>query len=135
MLYTSFEETRIFPVLTQQYHDNTIERHLIQDGVNAPESIRTWKLSARVTSYADTGRPGALNLQSLRDFFNSHYGGLIPFTWYHPYETDDAPVGSNYDPAGDNEIGRHVVRFSSMTWTETTDMALTTVSFELQEIA
>ncbi|HEY4359395.1 MAG TPA: hypothetical protein VGN17_00400 [Bryobacteraceae bacterium] len=135
ILYTSFEESRIFPMLTQTYHDSTVERYLIQDGVNAPQSIRAWRLSTRLTSYADTMRAGALQLATFRDFYSAHLGGLIPFYWYHPFETDGALVGSNYDATGDNEIGRHVVRFLNASWNETTDMSLTNVSFELQEIA
>ncbi|HEY4360106.1 MAG TPA: hypothetical protein VGN17_04025 [Bryobacteraceae bacterium] len=136
MLYTAFEESRVFPMLSQQYHDKTVERSLIQDGVNAPESIRSWKLSVRLTSYQDLDGPGALQLATLRDFYAAHLGGLVPFYWYHPFEqSDGTPVGSNYDPTGDSEPGRHVVKFRNQSWQETTDMSMTNVSFELLEIA
>jgi|SRR5579871_4342363 len=134
--FTSFQRSESFPMLTQTYHDGTVERYVITDGVNAPRPIHTWNLSVSLRSYSDLTRPGALDMATFRDFYNVHFGPLIPFYFYDPYyQSDGTPVGSNYDASGDNEVGRFVVKFSNATWSEVTPLGLSSVSFSLLEVA
>jgi phage-related protein len=126
-LSTAFTEVRAFPNLSQVYHDGTTERSLIVDGVNNPVSLRNWKLSKRLT---------VDQLTTLRTFYEAHFGGLIPFFWYDPFEpADGMPIGSNFDPTGDSEQGRHICRFTNQQWTQTTGLARTDTAIEFQEIA
>jgi hypothetical protein len=111
---------------TGGYHDGTTERSLLSDGVNVPASVRKWKLSRKLTP---------ANLVILRDFFEQQGGGLIPFYFYNPFEIEPpALIGSNYDPTGDNTIGRHVCVFRG-DWSETVGIARTAIPFEMAEVA
>src|SRR5258708_963944 len=76
-LFLASNESRMYPMLMTQYHDNTIERSLITDTVNLPVSIHNFKLSVRVstTQWLD-----------LKTFYESHLGPTIPFYFYHPFE-------------------------------------------------
>ena len=136
MTYTSFVETRSTPLLSVTYHDPTIERSLLSDGVNPVVSLRTWKLSAKFPLVFDipSGLWLATQLIALRTFFEAHQG--IPFTWYNPMEPapGDA-IGSNYDPTGDAIEGRYIVIFRMPQWTETVGMMRTAVAFDLAEVA
>lgn len=126
-LCTAFTEQRQFPLLsTPPYHDGTIERSLIQDGVNLPASLRSWKLTERLT---------ATDLQTLKTFFEGQDGGLTPFYFYNPMEPDSGqPIGSNYDPTGVSTIGRHACVFRG-NWSETVSLSLTDTPLEIEEIA
>ena len=125
-LSTAFAETRLYPLLSNQYHDGTSERVIIQDGVNAPSSLRTWRQSKRLTSAA---------LITLRNFFESKAGGL-PFYFYNPYEPQVGhAIGSNYDATGVSTQGRHPVYFLTQEWQETTDIGRTVTNIEMREIA
>jgi phage-related protein len=126
-LSTAFTEMRVFPMLAAVYHDGTTERSLIVDGVNAPASIRTWKLSKRLTAAA---------IATLRSFFEAHSGGLIPFYFYNPLENSPGTaVGSNYDATGVSTQGRHICVFRNTEWAETVGVARTEAALEMAEIA
>jgi phage-related protein len=111
-------------MLSAPYHDGTTETGLIQDGVNVPASIRSWKLTQRLTSTL---------LQDLKEFFEGQGGGAIPFLWYCPWEAA-GPIGSNYDSTGASTVGRHTVVFRG-NWSETVSISLTDTSLEIAEIA
>jgi hypothetical protein len=125
-LCTAFSETRQFPMLSTTYHDGTTERSLIQDGVNVPASIRTWKLTERLT---------ATQLQAMKTFYEGQSGGLVPFFWYNPFEPmSGQPIGSNYDSTGVSTQGRHSVVFRG-NWSETVSISLTDTPLEIAKIA
>ena len=90
-LSTAYTEANVFPLLTTSYHDGTQERSLIRDGVNSPRSARTWTLSKRLTT---------AQLATLRTFWETCQGGLLPFYFYDPYDVVSWPVGGNYDATG-----------------------------------
>jgi len=122
-LCTAFTESRAFPMLSAPYHDGEIERGLIQDGVNAPASLRSWKLTQRLTS---------AQVSALQTFFEGQNGGLVPFYWYNPLE--GSPIGSNYDSTGTSTTGRHTVVFRG-NWSDTVSISLTDIPLEIAEIA
>jgi hypothetical protein len=125
-LCTAFSENRVYPMLTQPYHDGTTERSLIVNGVDAAASIRRWRLSKRLK---------ASDLATLKTFFESHNGGLTPFYFYVPFENVPGfPVGSNFDATGASTQGRHTVVFRG-DWSETVGLARTDTPLELAEIA
>lgn len=102
-LATAFSLTSQFPILSAIYNDGTIERSLIVDGVNPPRPARTWYMSRRL-GYSDA--------VTFLDFFESVFGGLVPFYFYDPYGAlPGTQIGSNYDPTGISTTGRVVVRF------------------------
>src|SRR5579864_8607357 len=87
-LCTAFTETRVLPTLVKQYHDGSTERSLIQDGVNPPESVRTWKQTRKLNE---------TDSAALLAFFEGQQGGLIPFYFYDPYEAlPGSAIGSNW---------------------------------------
>src|SRR5579864_7114208 len=76
-LCTSFVEQQVYPVLLiQSYHDSTIERSMLVDGINAPRPRRTWRLAKRLTT---------VKLTELLTFFEARNGGHQPFYFYDPY--------------------------------------------------
>lgn len=113
-LSLSFVETQLYPLLSTTYHDGTLERSLITDGVNSPRPARTWSLSKRLTT---------TQLSTLRTFWETTVqGGLRPFYFYDPY--DVAPgsrIGSNYDATGSSTQGR-LICFLRGDWSEVTDL-------------
>jgi hypothetical protein len=121
--YLTFTEGYIFPMLVQQYKDGSTERSLITDGVNPAQSIQTWKLTARLTNAQVT---------SLRLFYEAHLGATIPFYFYDPLE--GMPIGSNWSADGSTLDGLYAVRFTTTNWNTVTDVGLTNVGFELQEV-
>lgn len=107
------------------YHDTTLERSLIDDGVNAPESIRAWSLATR---------KNAGDLATLQTFYDAHRQA-IPFYWYNPYDiVSGQNIGSNYDATGVATQGRRIVVFRSDWSANAADPARTEVAFEIQEI-
>lgn len=126
-LCTAFVESRSFPILyNNEYHDDTMQRGLITDGINAPQSLRTWKLAKKLT---------AAQWSTLRTFWDAHLAGLIPFYFYNPIEpAPGQQVGSNYDATGSSIQGRHACVFRG-DWAEVTGLARTELSIELAEIA
>jgi len=125
-LYTAFSESRLFPIRAVVYHDGTTERALITDTVNAPASIRTLKLSKRLTPAV---------LATLRTFWEAHLGGLIPFYFYNPFEpAPGQAIGSNHDPTGASTQGRYIAVFRG-DWSEVSNLARSDVSFEIAFIA
>jgi hypothetical protein len=111
VLSTSFVLTRIYPLLTIEYNDGTIERSLVQDGVNPPRAMRTWVLSHRLNTWQFS--------QLLKMWRVIAHGGQEPFFFYDP--TDVLPGqkhGSNYDPTGGNAQGRATVFFRG-NWSHT----------------
>ena len=126
MTYLSFTETRIYPMLVQNYHDATIERALIVDTVNPAQSIHTWKLTARLSCQQVT---------ALRTFYESHLGGTIPFYFYAPFEVAPGmPIGSNWSAEASTFEGLYAARFTTPAWNTVTDVGLTNVSLDLQEV-
>lgn len=131
MTYILFTPDEIFPMYAPTfYKDNTVERNLVLDGVNAARPIHTWKCQVRLTAFSDLSRPGALALATLKDFWDLHNGPQIPFYFYDP-----TLIGTVYDSTGDNEINRFTVRFSNQSWTQTPMLSRTTVAFDLEEVA
>lgn len=127
LLYLSFNETRVFPILTTMYHDGTTERSLITDTVNEPRSIHNFKLVARLSR---------TELAALRTFYEQHLGPTIPFTFYNPFEASPGTVvGSNWDATGSTFEGRYTVRFNNPSWNEMSDLSRSNVQIELQEVA
>ena len=113
-LSTSFTETRVFPLLSVVYNDGTLERSLIQDGVNPPRALRTWVMSKRLTT---------AQLTDLDTFWQTDtLGGLNPFYFYDPFGVlPGEHPGSNYDATGDNTQGRVTVFFRG-DWAQRTEL-------------
>lgn len=124
-LSLAFTRERVYPMLTQQYHDGTYERNLIKDGVNNPVSISTWKLSKRLA---------LTDITVLKSFYDGQLGPLIPFYFYDPF-TEGETIGSTYDPTGDSETGRFVVKFTNPTWSHTIGLAFTDAPISFIQIA
>ena len=103
-LSASFVDTHQYPLLSTAYNDGTFERSLMQDFVNPPRALRTWTLSQRLTE---------TQLATLLNFWEQDtQGGLYPFYFYDPFDVlDGQQIGSNYDPAGDNTLGRAICFF------------------------
>jgi hypothetical protein len=126
MNFTSFTEGRIYPALQNNLNDGTILQSLIQDGVNTPESVKTWNCSVRLT---------ADQVTALQNFFVSVNGPQIPFYFYNPWEQQPGTrVGTNYDASGDSEQGRHTVRFTNPTLVTATTLPRTNITFGLMEV-
>jgi phage-related protein len=127
MTYTSFEEGRLYPGLFQNLHDGTPLASLITDGMNNPESIRTYSLAARLTASA---------IATLRTFYEAHADPPVAFYWYQPFEVEPGnQVGSNYDATGVSTQGRHTVYFLNASWSETTPLGRSNTSFAFFETA
>jgi len=127
-LSTAFTLNSIYPMLTTSYNDGTVERSIIQDGVNPPRRLRTWMLSKRLTT---------TQLSTLLSFFEARLGGTQPFYFYDPFEViPGAAVGSNYDGSGASSQGRATVVFRSKSWSHTTVLGRHDVNgLELVEVA
>ena len=129
-LCVAFTEVREFAALQNEYHDGTLER-----GQLAQTSRRTFKLSQKLSAV----RPSPLvlsPLELLQAFWEAQNGGLTPFFFYSPSDvTSGQPIGSNYDPTGNNTVGRITVVFRG-NWSQSTGMARTDVpQIELIEVA
>lgn len=121
-------------MLLQDYHDGTLERSLVTDTVNAPQSLRTWKLSKRLRNYTIIGE-SAPPIILLSNFYKQQNGGLISFYFYNPMEpAPGQPIGSNFDATGSSIQGRYTVFFRGP-WSERIDMARTNTSLQLVEVA
>lgn len=123
-LCTAFAESREYPMLTQQYHDGTIERSIITDGINAPTSLKSWRIAKRLLP---------AQVATLKAFYEGQQGCLVPFYFYNPIE--GSPIGSNYDASGTNTTGRHTVVFTNQSWMEVSDIARSVLSIEMREVA
>jgi len=124
-LCLAFSESRSFPMLSNTYHDGSAELGLITDGVNLPASIRTWKLTQRLT--------GSTAI-AMRNFFEGQLGGLTPFYFYNPFEVASGhAIGSNYDATGLSTQGRHVCVFRG-NWAESIGLPRTEIGLEIAEI-
>ena len=124
-LSTAFTESKIFPMLTNTYHDGTPETGLITDTVNNPRSIRTWTLSKRLKS---------VDLEALKSFYDSHHGAVIPFYFCDPF-TEGETIGSTYDDTGDSEVGRYTVKFVTTQWSQSMTIGLSNTSLSFMEVA
>jgi hypothetical protein len=124
-LSTSFVEQSTFPILSTDYHDGTRERSIITDGASIPRPIRTWQLSKRLTP---------AQISTLLNFWEvTVFGGHKPFYFYDPFAV--LPVGSSYDPTGNNSTGRVTVVFSG-SWSQSVTIARTDIpSLTLLEVA
>ena len=117
-LSLSFTRSGVYPMLTQEYHDGTIQSSLITDTVNTPRPVRMWKLTWRLTT---------AQLATLLTFYETTVqGGLTPFYFYDPFDVSGTPIGGNYDPTGVNTQGRVVVFFRGG-WKQTTEIGLSAV--------
>jgi phage-related protein len=126
-VFTQFEESHVYPLLFQSYHDGTNERGLITDGVNPADSIKTWKLQVRRT---------AADIATLKAFYEGHNGPLQSFYFYNPYEPQTGyPIGSNYDGTGENIYGRHTCKFLNQQWEDAYDIARANVNLQIIEVA
>lgn len=110
-LSTQFSESLVYPIQSISYHDGTVERSLIEDGVNFARAVRTWRLSKRLS---------LAQFQELLSFWETEtLGGLHPFYFYDPFGVaPDQRIGSNYDPSGSGALGRHTVFFRG-SWSHT----------------
>lgn len=113
-LCTSFMETNLYPLLQNDYNDGTRQMSLIQDGINSPQSCRTWKLARRLK---------ASDLTTLRTFFETTVqGAWRPFWYYDPNSpASGQPIGSNWDGTGVSTQGRVCVRFQG-NWRDVIDL-------------
>ena len=120
-LCTAFTQLREFVQLQNQFHDGTIQRSQL-----GQTSRRTYRLAKRLD-------PSSLS--ALYSFWIAQMGGLTAFCFYDPFDVPaGAPIGSNYDPAGNNLQGRVTVVFRGY-WVQATDIARTNVSqIELVEV-
>ena len=127
-LCTAFTETRLYPVLTNTYHDGTYQASVITDGVNAASSIKTWSLTKKLTPS---------NLATLKTFYEgTAVGSLNAWYFYDPFSPASGQrIGSNYDSTGTSTQGRYTCRFTNQAWEETTGMQRTVVSISFQEVA
>lgn len=127
MTYLSFQESRVYPLLSTGYHDATVDRFVLTDGVNNPASIRVYNFSAKLTVSA---------MAAFIAFFESKAGG-IPFYFYHFQEVSPgAAIGSNWAADGLATQGRHVCIFQSVEWSKSYDVGQrSATSVVLREIA
>lgn len=128
MTFLSFTESRIFPMQQSNYHDGAIERSLIVDGINPATSIKSWKMSARLTGSQMT---------ALRTFYETTTAGsLRPFYFYSPFEPQPGhAIGTNWDSTGVSTYGRYKVRFANASFTYEGTVARFNVAFDLAETA
>ena len=106
-LATSFRLSSQFPILSNTYHDGTLERSLIISSyfdAAPPVPARIWTLAERLTT---------VNFAALTAFWeNTALGGLNPFYFYDPYDPiPGQPIGSNYDASGFSTQGRVTAHF------------------------
>lgn len=75
-------------------------------------------------------------LVALKSFREAQKGGLTPFLFYNPFDvTSGQAIGSNWDPAGYNTVGRVTVVFRG-NWSQTMGLCRTDVpQIELVEVA
>jgi len=113
-LCTSFAESLSYPLLVMMYNDGTLERSVIQDGVNAPRALRTWTMAKRLNSG---------QLATLYNFFDvTVQGGLRPFYFYNPFDVlPNHHMGSNYDSSGASTQGRVTCIFRG-DWSQRTEL-------------
>jgi hypothetical protein len=109
-----FAESREYAQLQTQYHDGTTERSQL-----AQTSRKTFKLAQRLT---------ATLAATLKSFWDSHQGGVVPFLFYNLAE-------GAYDSTGASTQGRYTVVFRG-NWSQSTGMQRTDVpQIELIEVA
>lgn len=118
-LCAGFSEARELPVLENEYRDGSV-----QTKNQAASGLRRWRLGKRLAAAA---------LWTLREFWEARRGGLEPFYFYDPYDAGAGAVGSNYDPTGVSEQGRHTVVFTSA-WGQSIGIAHTEAGIELVEV-
>lgn len=125
-LCLQFTEVRSYPLLTVGYHDGTTERSIITDTVNAPTSLRSWKIQKRLPASAEL---------ALRAFYEGQNGGLTPFYFYNPLDpASGQPIGSNFDMTGASSQGRHLCVFRMQGWQETSGLPFTEAGIQIAEI-
>ncbi len=112
-LCMSFSESREYTELQAQYHDGTTERSQL-----AQTSRKTFKLAQRLT---------AVRAATLKVFWDSQQGGVVPFLFYNLAE-------GTYDPTGNSTQGRYTVVFRG-NWSQTTGLLRTDAQIELVEVA
>jgi len=118
-LSTSFVEIHSYPVITQSYHDGTVQNSLITDGLNSAQDLRIWRLAKRLT---------VAQLSTLYTFFKTTVqGGYKPFYMYDPYAVlSGHQIGSNYDATGISTQGRYTVFFRG-SWNQSLTLGRTNV--------
>lgn len=119
-LSTSFALTAEYPLLVAPtYHDGTVERSLITDGVNPARAARVWSINKRLTT---------AQLATLLTFWETVEGGYKPFSFYDPYQPAiGQKIGSNYDATGVSTQGRVKCFFRGANWNQTTTLGRHTV--------
>jgi hypothetical protein len=126
MTYIKYGFTRQYPVLQNILHMGDIQQSNIQDGVNAPESMKTYNITVRLTPTA---------LTALRNFYKAQSGTFGCWYFYDPWEPDSGqPIGSNFDSTGDSTIGRHTCKFLTNAWTEQFTMGRMNVTLAFEEV-
>lgn len=114
-LSLSFTESYVFPILgPNNYHDVSQQRSVIQDGVNLPVPLRSWRLTKRLYGRIPSGSISPFSqFDLLKNFFiTTAQGGLWPFYFYDPFgNLPGTPVGSNFDPFGVSSQGQCTVKF------------------------
>lgn len=119
-LSTSFSLSLVYPILIAPlYNDGTIERSMIEDGVNTPIPLRIWRLSKLLT---------ITQLTTLLSFWETTvFGGWRPFYFYDPFSPFPGnAIGSNYDATGVSTVGRATVHFRG-NWSHTVHITRTQV--------
>lgn len=113
----AFAREQALPVLVNEYPDGNSNRKAL-----APNSRKRWRLSKRLTP---------AQLAALRDFYEARKGGLEPFYFYDPYESN--PKFSS-DATGQSPDGRYAVRFDGA-FSQEVGMGCADVQIALIEIA
>ena len=125
-LFTSFTETLAFPILSVGYHDYTIERSIIEDGINTPRPLRSWSVSKRLGRNRLNGVIGPDQFAVLRTFWLAVEGGLRPFYFY--------PDPRQCDATGSSPTGRIVAVFVG-NWGESRGPVMSDVPLSIRKIA
>lgn len=112
-LCAAFSESREYVQIEARYHDGTAERSQL-----AQTSRRTFKLAQRLTAAA---------IATLKAFWDTHHGGVIPFLFYNLAE-------GTYDATGNSTQGRYTVVFRG-NWSQMTSISRTDIpQIELAEV-
>lgn len=114
-LYRAFEHSREYlGSLDNTYVDGSSQRCL-----QVTSSIKRWHLTKRLT---------ALQLTTLRDFYDQRKGSVEAFYFYDIYET--------YDPTGVSTTGRFTVHFLGE-WSQDTELGQrgNNCTIQLEELA
>ena len=116
-LSRTFARDQEWPVLVNEYR-----RGEPQTGLLGNASRKRWHLVKRLT-------PGQMG--TLYQFWTDRNGGMEPFYFYDPYETNPRFTS---DPTGATMTGRYAVRFDS-SWSQSCNLGRGDVEIVLVEVA